>query len=68
MTLEDENTEGGVLLRHRFRVFVPEADALRAAFDEAVADRVLIADGIYVVETSQSWPGAHTEAVILRET
>lgn len=41
---------------------------LAAAFDDAAADRVRLADGTeYVVEESRAW-GSHVEAVLLRET
>ena len=52
--LEDADHAGGVQVSHRLNVYVPEPDALAAAFDEANADTVIV-DGLeYSVEESQS--------------
>ena len=64
---EDLDAEGGVQLRRRLRVYVAAPDALRAAFDDAEADSVAIDGDTYTVEQSESWPGSHCEARLLRE-
>ena len=65
--LEDLDLTGGARMSHRLKVFIPEPEALSAAFDDSTADRVEV-DGVeYVVEESQSWRGHHTSAVLLRE-
>ena len=68
IALEDVDAPEGQRLLRRLKVYVPEGNALAAAVDESEADRALV-DGIeYTVETSQTWRGSHTEAVLLRET
>ena len=68
IALTDTDIVGGVSLVERFKVYVPEPDALRAAFDDSIADRVVIAGREFVVEEARSWPGSHTRATILRAT
>ena len=59
---------GGAQFSHKLKVFIPEAGALAAAFEESNADTVLV-DGVeYVVEESMSWRRHHTMATLLRET
>ena len=65
--LEDVDLEGGSKFSRRLAVYVPEPDALAAAFDQAEADVVIYRTLEYVVEKSQSWPGSHTRAIVLRE-
>ena len=67
LALDDADIVGGVSLVERRRVYVPEPDALAAAFEDSVADRVLIDGKEYVVEESRSWP-THTRATLLRQT
>ena len=67
LKLEDSDLVGGVQLSERLRVYVPEPDALAAAFDTAEADRVVVDGREFVVEESRSWP-THTRATILRAT
>ena len=63
---EDEDVVEGSRLDERLKVYVPEPDALVAAFEDRQADMVIV-DGIeFVVEKSRSWPGSHTRAVVLR--
>ena len=68
LLLEDADTAAGVRYSNRFKVYVPEPDALAAAFEESVADKVVYDGMEYVVTESASWSGSHTQAVILRET
>ena len=68
LKLEDSDFLGGVSLLERLRVYVPQPDALAAAFDDRQADKVVVAGIEYVVEESRSWPDSHTRATILRET
>ena len=68
VTLEDADHAAGVQVSHRLTIYVPEPDALAAAFDESVVDVVVYRGLDYVVEESQSWPGSHTRAILLRET
>ena len=67
LKLEDSDLAGGVSLVERWKVFVPEADALRAAFEDREADHVIAFGTDFVVEESRSWPGSHTRATLLRE-
>lgn len=64
---EDAELEGGSQLSARLAVWIPEPDALAAAFDDARADEVVYRGDTYVVTESFSWPN-HTEARLLRET
>ena len=64
--LEDLDEEGGVQLLERLRVYVPMEDALRAAFEDEVADEVSIDGKVYVVAKSQSWRRSHTRAILER--
>ena len=66
MSLTDADIAGGASLVERYKIYVPEADALRAAFDDSTADRVMIDGREFVVEESRSWAGSHTRATILR--
>ena len=68
MTLEDADFVGGVQVSHRLSVYVPEPGALSAAFEDAAADKVVVDGHEFVVESSQSWRGSHTRAILLRET
>ena len=68
LSLEDSDFAGGVSVSHRLTVFVPQPGALSAAFDEALADTVIVDGDEYVVEQSQSWRRSHTRAILLRET
>ena len=68
LKLEDSDLAGGVSLVERWVVFVPEPDALRAAFEDRNADTVIVFGTTFVVEESRSWPGSHSRAVLLRET
>lgn len=66
LSLEDEDVIEGSRLDERLKVFVPEPDALVAAFDDRQADAVLV-DGVeFTVEKSRSWRGSHTRAILLR--
>ena len=65
--LDDVDTEGGAQVRRRLRVYVAAPDALRAAFDNAEGDQVVVDGDAYVVEQTESWPGSHCEARLLRE-
>ena len=68
MTLEDADLVGGVQVSHRLSVHVPSPGALSAAYMDDAADVVLYGGHEFVVEESQSWPGSHTRAILLRET
>ncbi|WP_419166406.1 hypothetical protein [Candidatus Palauibacter sp.] len=68
LSLEDADMQGGVQVSHRLNCYVPGAGELQAAVgDDAPADRVIVDGEEFVVETSQSWRGSHTRAVLLRE-
>lgn len=67
VTLQDIDSEAGARLQERRKVYVPLPDALRAASDDAVADRVLIGGVAFVVEDSMSWRH-HTHAIVLRSS
>ena len=67
LKLEDSDLAGGVSLVERWVVFVPEPDALRAAFEDREADHVVVFSTTFVVEESRSWPSSHTRATLLRE-
>ena len=67
LAIEDSDFVGGVQLVERIKVYVPESDALVAAFDQSVADEVVIGTKTYTVEVSRSWP-THTRATVLRTT
>ena len=60
LDLQDADIAGGVSLVERLRIYVPEPDALRAAFDDAEADAVAWLGLEFTVEESRSWPGSHT--------
>ena len=68
IALTDADVTGGVSLVERFKVYVPEPGALRAAFDDSIADRVLWDGETYTVVESRSWAGSHTRATVLRAT
>ena len=69
LKLDDADIAGGVGLVERWVAFVPEENALRAAFEESrEADQVVVFGTTFVVEESRSWPGSHTRATLLRET
>ncbi len=65
--LEDRELLEGARLVRRFKVFVPEPNALAAAFDDAKGDLVLVDGAEYIVESSESWPN-HTKAIVSRTT
>ena len=67
LSLADADIAGGVSLVERWVAFVPEVDALRAAFGDREADQVVVFGTTFVVEESRSWLGSHTRAVLLRE-
>ena len=67
LKLDDADIAGGVSLVERWVVFVPEENALLAAFEDRQADTVIVFSTIFVVEESRSWPGSHTRATLLRE-
>ena len=68
MSLQDADFAGGVQVSHRLSVYVPEPDALAAAFDQSNADTALVYGLEFTVEESQSWRRSHTRAILLRET
>ncbi|MCY4658613.1 MAG: hypothetical protein OXF93_02190 [Acidobacteria bacterium] len=68
MTLEDSDFAGGVSVSERRSVYVPAAAALSAAFEDRGADVVVVDGDTFIVESSQSWRGSHTRAILLRET
>ena len=66
VSLEEKDAAEGDRLDQRLRVYVPQPDALIAAFEDRQADAVLV-DGVeYTVERSRSWRGSHTRATLLR--
>ena len=68
LKLEDADVAEGSRLSERLKCYIPEPDALVAAFEDRDADKVALADGrVFVVEASESWPN-HTKAILLRET
>ncbi len=67
LALEDADISGGAQLVERIKVYIPESDALAAAFDESIADEVVIGAKTYTVEESRSWP-THTRATLVRAT
>lgn len=68
IALTDADIAGGVSSVERFKVYVPEAAALRAAFDDSIADRVVIDGRELVVEESRSWAGSHCRATVLMQS
>ena len=66
--LEDDDQAGGAQYSRALKVYIPESDALAAAFGDAQADHVVYDALEYVVVESQSWPGSHTRATLLRES
>ncbi len=68
LKLMDIDLLEGSRLIHRRKVYIPEADVLEAAHDDAGGDRVRVDDVEYSVESSESWNGSHTKAVIVRST
>ena len=70
LALDDADIAGGVSLRERLRVFVPDSagDPLAAAFDESLADQVIYDGRTYTVEESRRWRGSHVRATLLRAT
>ena len=59
---------GADIFRGQSRDYVNESGALlRAAFDDAVADRIDYGGTDFVIEESRSWP-SHTRATALRQT
>ena len=66
VNLEDVDAPEGARLLHRLKVYISEPNALAAAFDDAVADKVVYENMNYVVEESFNWPD-HTKAIIMRQ-
>lgn len=67
LALEDVDFVGGAQLQERFKVYVPaNAGDLRAASDDAEADKVVYRGKVYVVVESRAWP-KFTRAMLLRE-
>ena len=65
---QDLDLVGGERLLERITAYVPEPDALLAIREAGPADKVMVQDrGEFVVESSASWFGSHTRAVLLRE-
>ena len=65
---QDLDLVGGDRLLERITAYVPGADSLLAIRESAPGDKVMIVDrGTFVVESSASWDGSHTRAVLLRE-
>ena len=67
LSVEDVDTVEGSRFSERLKVYVPEPDALGAAFDDREADHVVIDGREYVVEESRSW-ASFTVARVLRQT
>lgn len=67
LKLGDEDLEEGSRLSEKIKVYLPNENALAAAFDDREADKVVYAGETYVVEESRSWPGGHCRATLLRE-
>ena len=68
LTRQDLDLIGGNRLLERITAYVPEPDALLAIRESGPGDKVMIQDrGEFVVESSASWFGSHTRAVLLRE-
>ncbi|MCY4498407.1 MAG: hypothetical protein OXC14_14100 [Rhodospirillaceae bacterium] len=68
LSAEDVDAVEGARLSDRLKVYVPEPDALVAAFVDREADHVVWLGQNFTVIESRSWPGSHTRATILRET
>ena len=68
LKLADADIAGGAQLSETFKVYIPEPDALAAAFDDRQADAVRWNGATFTVIESRSWPGGHTRATILRAT
>ena len=67
LKVEDVDFEGGAQFSRKLKVYIAQPDALAAAFEDSTADVVVYGGIEYVVTESQSWPGSHTKAVLLRE-
>ena len=68
LTRQDLDLIGGNRLLERITAYVPGEDALLAIRESGPGDKVMIQDrGEFVVESSASWFGSHTRAVLLRE-
>lgn len=68
LSIEDKDLEEGARLSEKMKVYLPNENALLAAFDDRGADRVVYNGIEYIVEESRSWPGGHTRATIIRES
>ena len=68
LSLTDDDVPEGARLSHRLRVYIPEPNALAAAFNDAEADKAVVDGETFTVEESMTWRGHHTRAVLLRET
>ena len=66
ISLEDEDAVEGSRLDERLTVYIPQPQALLAAFDDRQADTVLVDGAEFTVEKSRSWRGSHTRAILLR--
>ena len=62
----DAELVGGSQLSDRRVIYIPQPNALVAAFDDGAADYVVFDSVVFIVTDSWSWPG-HTKAHILRE-
>ena len=61
LAIEDKDFVGGSQLSERMKCYIPEPDALVAAFEDRAADRVVLDHGrTFHVEESRSWTGSHT--------
>ena len=65
--VEDSELVGGSQLSERRVIYIPQPNALVAAFDDGAADHVVFDSVDFVVTDSWSWAG-HTKAHVLRET
>ena len=66
ISLEDEDAVEGSRLDERLTVYIPQPQALVAAFGDREAD-ICVVDGVeYTVEKTRSWRGSHTRAIVLR--
>ena len=64
---EDEDVVEGSRIDERIKVFVPQADALVAAYRDRQGDLVLV-DGVeFAVVQARNWRGSHTRAICQRQ-
>ena len=67
LQVEDVDVVEGARLIDRRKIYIPEPNALAAAFRNSRADHVLIGTQDFVVEESRSWP-TFTRATLLDAT